>query len=43
MKNQEIKFKNKNSNYSIIVGKNALRILPDKIRLLCPKAKKIAL
>ena len=43
MKNQEIKFKNKNSNYSIIVGKNALRVLPDKIRLLCPKAKKIAL
>ena len=43
MKNQEIKFKNKNSNYSIIVGKNSLRILPNKIRLLCPKAKKIAL
>jgi len=43
MKNQEIKFKNKNSNYSIIVGKNSLKILPNKIRLLCPRTKKIAL
>ena len=43
MKNQEIKFKNKNHNYSIIIGKNSLNILPKKIRVLCPKTKKIAL
>ena len=43
MKNQEIKFKNNNSNYSIIVGKNALKILPNKIRSLCPRTRKIAL
>ena len=43
MKNQEIKFKNNNSNYSIFIGKNALKILPNKIRSLCPRTKKIAL
>ena len=43
MKNQEIKFKNKNCNYSIIIGKNTINILPKKIKLLCPKTKKIAL
>ena len=43
MKNQEIKFKSKNDNYSIIIGKNALNVLPKKIKLLCPNAKKIAL
>ena len=43
MKNQEIKFQNKNYNYSIIIGENTLRILPKKIKLLCPKTKNIAL
>ena len=43
MKNQEIKFKNKNSNYSIIIGKNAINVLPNKIKLLCPRTKNIAL
>ena len=43
MKNREIKFKSKNYNYSIVIGKNSLNILPKKIKLLCPKAKKIAL
>ena len=42
MKNQEIKFKNKNQSYSIIIGKNVLQVLPKKIKLLCPKTKKIA-
>ena len=42
MKNQEIKFKSKNNNYSIIIGKNSLEVLPKKIKLLCPKAKNIA-
>ena len=41
MKNQEIKFKSQ--KYSIIIGKNAINVLPRKIRLLCPKTKKIAL
>jgi 3-dehydroquinate synthase/shikimate kinase/3-dehydroquinate synthase len=43
MKNQEIKFKSKNHNYSIIIGKNTLNVLPRKIKLLCPSAKNIAL
>ena len=43
MKNQEIKFKGKNYNYSIIIGKNTLKVLPEKISLLCPKSKNIAL
>ncbi len=41
MKNQEIKFKSQ--GYSIIIGKNALNVLPKKIKILCPKVKKIAL
>ena len=43
MKAQEIKFKNLNKNYSILIGSNILKILPNKIRLLCPRTKKIAL
>ena len=43
MKNQEIKFKNSNHNYSIIIGSNALNLLASKIKTLCPKTKKIAL
>ena len=43
MKNQEIKFKNLNHNYSIIIGNNTLKLLPKKIKTLCPKTKKIAL
>ena len=43
MKNQEIKFKSKNQSYSVVIGKNALQLLPKKIKLLCPKTKKIAL
>ena len=43
MKNQEIKLKNNNHEYSIIIGENALRVLPQKIKSLCPKTKKIAL
>tara|TARA_X000000950_G_C13827270_1_gene624550 strand:+ start:159 stop:1271 length:1113 start_codon:yes stop_codon:yes gene_type:complete len=41
MKNQEIKFKNKSHNYSIIIGKNSLEILPKKVKSLCPLAKKV--
>ena len=42
MKNQEIKFKSNNYNYSIIIGKNSLKILPKKLKSLCPNAKNIA-
>jgi len=42
MKNQEIKFKSKSQNYSIILGKNTINILPKKIKSLCPKTKNIA-
>ena len=42
MKNQEIKFKSKSHNYSIIIGRNSINLLPKKIKLLCPKSKKIA-
>ncbi len=43
MKNQEIKFKNKNYSYPIIIGGNSLSILPKKIKLLCSNTKNIAL
>ena len=41
MKNQEIKFKKE--GYSIIIGENIINVLPKKIKILCPKTKKIAL
>jgi 3-dehydroquinate synthase len=43
MKNQEIKFRNSNHKYSIIIGNNTLNLLPNKVKTLCPKTKKIAL
>ena len=43
MKKQEIKFKNNNQSYSVIIGSNIIRVLPNKIKTLCPKTKKIAL
>ena len=43
MKTQEIKFKNVNRNYSILIGNNILGILPNRIKKLCPQTKKIAL
>ena len=43
MKNQEVKFKSKYHNYSIIIGKNSINILPKKVKSLCPKSKNIAL
>ena len=43
MKVCEIRFKGNAENYSVIIGKNILKILPKKIEILCPKAKKIAL
>ena len=43
MKIQKIKFKNLNKHCSILIGNNILKILPNKVRLLCPQTKKIAL
>ena len=43
MKTQEIKFKNLNRNYSILIGNNILRILSNRVKKLCPQTKKIAL
>ena len=43
MKIQEIKFKDLTHNYSLLVGKNILNIIPKKIKHLCPKTKNIAL
>ncbi len=43
MKAQEIKIRDKNDSYSVLIGKNILGILPKKIKSLCPKSKKIAL
>ncbi len=43
MKIHEIKFKGSGQNYSIIIGKNILSILPKKIKHLCSKTKKIGL
>ena len=43
MKIQKIKFKNKKDKYSIEIGKNILRMLPKKIKAICPQTKKIAL
>ena len=41
MKNQIIKIKNQ--KYSILIGKNTINKLPEKIRLICPYAKNVAL
>jgi len=44
MKNQEIKFKDKNHKYSIFIGENNIRrILANEIKSLCPKTKKVAI
>tara|TARA_B100000965_G_scaffold128074_1_gene106615 strand:+ start:71 stop:1183 length:1113 start_codon:yes stop_codon:yes gene_type:complete len=43
MKKFEIKVKNKETNYSIIIGDNILNILPKKIKKLCPKSLKVGL
>ena len=43
MKKREIRFRNSQSKYSILVGQNTLRALPFQIKKLCPKTKRIAL
>ena len=41
MKNQVIKFQKKSEKYSIFIGENTINLLPNKIKTLCPKTKKI--
>ena len=43
MKVQEIKFKDLNCSYSVIIGSNIISELPKRIKILCPKTKKIAI
>ncbi len=43
MKIQEIKFKGSPHSYSVLIGNKTLNLLPNKIKSLCPKTKKIAL
>ena len=43
MKKREIKFKSLSDNYSIIIGNNILNYLNKRIKLLCPKTRKIAI
>jgi 3-dehydroquinate synthase/shikimate kinase/3-dehydroquinate synthase len=38
---KEIKVKNQNFNYSVLIGNNILHLLSKKIKALCPKANKI--
>ena len=42
MKKKEIKFRSLSNNYSVIIGNNILGYLNKKIKLLCPKTKKVA-
>jgi len=43
MQPTKLTVKNFNFNYSIIIGKNILKEVPSRIKILCPNAKKIAL
>ena len=43
MKTHQIKFNGHPDNYSIIIGSGVLSLLPKKIKLLCPKTKRIAI
>ena len=38
-----LRVKNLNADYPVIIGKNILHKIPEKIKTLCPSAKKIAL
>ncbi len=42
MKKREIKFRSLSNNYSVIIGNNILGYLNKRIKLLCPKTKKVA-
>ena len=43
MQTINLKVKNLNSNYSVIIGENILSQISSRIKILCPDAQKIAL
>ena len=43
MKAQEIKFKDLNCSYSVLIGSSIMSELPKRIKTLCPKTNKIAI
>ena len=43
MKKVEIKSKNSSNNYSILIGDGVTNDLPKRIKITCPKTKKIAI
>ena len=43
MKTTKLTVKNFSSSYSIIIGRNILKQVSGKIKIICPGAKKIAL
>ena len=43
MKAQVIKFKNLKKSYSVFIGNKILGLLQKKIKVLCPKLKKLQL
>ena len=43
MKIHEIKFRDEDNSYSVIIGKNVINLLPKKLKLICPKTQKVAL
>ena len=43
MKIQKIRFKNKFTDYPIIIGRNSINSLPFEIKKICPKTRNIAI
>ena len=43
MQTTNLQVKNLNTSYSVIIGKNILTQIPNRIKTICPNAKKIAL
>ena len=43
MRHQKIKFKNKYTSYPIFIGERTINLLPEKIKQLFPRTKKVAL
>ena len=43
MRAQIIKFKDPEKSYSIILGNKVLGVLPEKIKRLCPRTRKIGI
>ena len=43
MKISKIQVKNKNTNYPIFIGNEAINLLGKQIKKLCPKTKKVGL